>query len=288
MVHFFVYNANGHCPSSNRFAFVGSHPFFQQHIRAVPAVSAAHWSFSIGGSVRHPLILTLDDLQGFPSVEWTCAVACASPNPLLGQANWRGVPLATLLAELNIDPEAQHARIYSADGYSSSLTLERLCAALLVYEMDGQPLTPDHGFPARLIAPGLYGYKMPKWVTHIRLSDVQTPGFWESRGWPEAGMVQPLASIRDAQPAPNGGLIISGVAYGGEQGVARVEVSLDDGDWTPAILTRGGDHEWSSWQVGWTSDYTGDVLCRVRAIDTDGNIQPNPHAAILRILQERA
>lgn len=267
---------------------MGSHPFFQQHIRTVPAVLAAHWSFSIGGSVRHPLILTLDDLRAFPSEEWACVVACAARRPLVGQAMWRGVPLSALLAELNIDPSAQYARVSSADGYSASLTLPQLRAALLVYEMDGQPLPAEHGYPARLIAPGLYGYKMPKWVTHIRLNDQPAPGYWEARGWSEDGYVRPLAAIQDAQPASNGDLLISGVAYAGERGIAAVEISLDDGDWTPGTLTPGTAHEWTRWHALWTPTANGDVVCRVRAIDRAGNIQPEPHSTILRIFQERA
>ncbi len=281
MAQVFVYNAD--VSIKHRFAFVG---LFKQHIRAVPVIAAAHWSFSIGGSVRHPLILTLNDLRAFPAQTWTCPLACASADPLLGQAEWRGVPLAALLAEVELLPTAEHVSVYSADGYRASLTLERLRGALLAYAMDGQPLPPEHGFPARLIVPGLYGYKMHKWVTHIRLGSAPAPGFWEARGWPEAGLVRPTAALREAQAAPNGDLVISGVAYAGGREVG-VEVSLDHGDWTPAEVARV-DSGWTRWQAIWTPTAGGDVLCRVRATDASGSVQSKPHSTILRIVQERA
>jgi hypothetical protein len=261
---------------------VGS--LFQQHIRTIPAITAAHWSFSIGGAVRHPLILTFDDLRAYPSVEWPCALACAARSPLIGHANWRGVPLAALLAELDFAPAIQHARIYSADGYHASLTLERLGGALLAYEMDGAPLPPEHGFPARLIAPGLYGYKMPKWVTHIRLGDAPAPGYWEARGWPDDGAARPLASIEATQAQVNGDILISGVAYAGQEAITGVEVSVDDGDWTPVTFTV--EQDWVRWQAAWTPGAAnGDVVLRARA-RTHSQLS-RPHTVILRIVQER-
>ncbi|MFN8451593.1 MAG: molybdopterin-dependent oxidoreductase [Anaerolineae bacterium] len=143
---------------------------FQQSIRITPQINQAYWSFAITGRVARPLILSFDDLRQFPTETLRCAIACAgtsSGRPLLGEAIWRGVPLRALLADVTVGSSARYARVHAADGYTTVLPLDQLANALLVYEMDGAPLLPRARLPARLIAPGLQGYKMPKWIERI-------------------------------------------------------------------------------------------------------------------------
>src|SRR5690606_27442530 len=124
-------------------------------------------------------------LRRFPTETRRCAIACAGMSrhrPLLGEATWRGVALRAPLDEIAIDDGAGFARIHAADRYTTVLTTDQLADTLLVYEMDGAPLPPAHGFPVRLIAPGLHGYKMPKWIERIELTNSSDGGFWEARG----------------------------------------------------------------------------------------------------------
>ena len=123
-------------------------------------------------NVRRPLILSYADLLALPTQTLRCAITCAAPNsdqPLIGEAVWRGVPLQTLLDELDNPPNAHYAHIAAADGYTTVLPLDALAQTLLVTAMDDAPLPLEHGYPARLIAPGLHGYKMPKWIERIEL-----------------------------------------------------------------------------------------------------------------------
>jgi hypothetical protein len=238
---------------------VGS--FFRQHIGAIPNINPHHWSFSISGSVRQPLSLTFQDLHTLPSVEVPATIACAGRGNLLGHALWRGVPLQSLLDQLDILSPARYASVVAADG---------------------APLSPEHGFPARLIAPGLSGYKMPKWVTHIRLSDALSPGYWETRGGTLDGAAGVTAVILDACPQDAETVVISGIAYAGERALSQVEINVDDSPWMPVSFVDDAPHSRAQWQTTWTTRGRGDYLFRVRATDSSAR-QSDPHAVVIRI-----
>jgi len=175
---------------------------FIQHLRHIPVINPRHWGFVIHGAVRHPFLLDQADVRAYPAVDVSAALMCAHqprgdmPDaPLAYNAVWTGVPLSSLLADIEIDPSVTGAALHAADGYTSNLTLDQLRGAYLVYAMDGQPLPPEHGFPARIIVPGLYGYKMPKWIERIELMTTPRPGFWEARGMSHTGRAQAHAWI---------------------------------------------------------------------------------------------
>ena len=243
---------------------------FHHSIRSIPPVNPNYWSFAITGRVRHPLILSYADLQSLPTQTMRCAVACAATSadrPLIGEALWRGVPLSHLLDNVTIDPSAQFARIHAADGYTTVLPLDRLAQTLLVYEMDGQPLAPEYGFPARLIAPGLFGYKMPKWIDRIELTDTSDGGFWESRGWSIDGTMTVKAALTGRSISPSGAPILSGVAYAGEHPITSVQISIDGGGWMPVPLTPAEPFALTHWQIDWTPPGAGEYHVRVQASD---------------------
>lgn len=258
---------------------------FQQHIRTIPSLNPAYWSFAIIGRLRRPFILSFDDLRQFPAQSQRSVIACvatSSHRPLLGEALWRGVPMSALLAEIDLDPAARFARVHAADGYTTVLPLDALANTLLAYEMDGAPLPSEHGFPARLIAPGLHGYKMPKWVERIELTDTPDGGFWESRGWSLHGAADVKAAFLSHEHHTDGSLTLSGVAYSGAQPVASVSVSIDGGDWMPVSFTQDDPHALARWQVDWTPSGLGDYHARVRAyaVNTPKHAE---HARVIRI-----
>ncbi len=255
---------------------------YQQSIRTIPQVHPGHWSFAVIGGVRHPLILSYDDLLTFPTQTIRAAIACAGVSkdrPLIGEAVWRGVPLQSLLDELVIAPEMRFARIHAADGYTAVLPLDRLANTLLAYEMDGAALPPEYGFPARLIAPGLFGYKMPKWVERIELSDSPDGGFWESRGYSLEGAATVKVALLSHEQNADGSVTLTGAASSGFHPVRSVHVSIDDGDPMPVAFTLDTPFALAHWHIDWEPPYPGDYLVRVRA--TDG-ITDAEHTLVIR------
>jgi len=258
--------------------------FFRQNNRPIPTLNADYWAFSLGGLVRHPLVWSYGDVLALPSVDVPCAIACIGNKPggeWMGNAVWQGTPLAGLLDELTILPEARYARLLAADKYTATLPLERLRGALLVYGMNGETLPPEHGFPVRLIVPGLYGYKMPKWIERIELTDTPPIGMWEQRGWSADGIVQTTSAILSprSKETVSGVVQFSGMAYAGERIITAIELSIDGAPWMPVPFTPGIGASWTTWQIDWTPPGVGDYQARVRATDSDGFTQSEVSAA---------
>lgn len=252
---------------------------FQQRIRSTPQVNLNYWSFAITGKVRHPLILSFPDLQQFPTETIHSALTCSAANTPFTEADWRGVPLSILLDQISIDSAAQYARVHTADGYTTVLPLDALAETWLVYERDGAPLLPEQGFPARLIAPGLHGYKMPKWINRIELTESLPTGFWEARGWSLEGAAEPKAAILSHEIV-NGALHLSGVAYAGRREVTSVQISIDGGDWFSIPLSPATPFALNRWQIQWTPPSIGDYSVRVRASDASSHAE---HSRIIRV-----
>lgn len=260
---------------------------FQQSIRTTPHINQAYWSFAITGRVARPLILSFDDLRQFPTETLRCAIACAgtsSGRPLLGEAVWRGVPLRALLADVTVSASARYARIHAADGFTTVLPLDQLAEALLVYEMDDAPLPLAHGFPARLIAPGLLGYKMPKWIERVELTESSDGGFWESRGWSLDGTAGVNAAILSHRQQADGSIALAGIAYGGSQPVTSVEVSIDNDGWMPVSFIQDNPLALAHWRAEWTPSNPGagdyQVIVHVHAAK---RLEPAEHAVIVKV-----
>lgn len=184
-------------------------------------------------------------------------------------AVWHGVSLATLLDELTIDPTVTGATLYAADGYTSNLTLDQLRAAYLVYAVDGQPLPPEQGYPARIIVPGLYGYKSPKWIERVHLAAEPVPGVWESRGWNNAEIHPTLAfdDPRVDNDHPLGEpLTLSGKALTDQPILARLHRPISR-HVLPVTTQPSAAGILSEWQVTWTPDIPGDFMIYVSSGD---------------------
>lgn len=247
-----------------------------QHKDFLPDVES--WFLKLDGLVEKPFHLSMDNLRGLPAVAMSVAIACigsSARHPLVKQAVWKGVPLQDLLAEAQVNPDATYAQFTAADGYSTYVPTALVSDALLAYSVDGHDLPPEQGYPLRLVVPGVYGFKMPKWIQRIELTQTPTPGYWEAQGWSASGQVQTASHIFTPHhmEAVNGLVQLSGVAYAGQRAITQVDVSIDDADWMPVPFTPSTPGSWTRWQAEWQPPAPGDYLVKVRATDSGGFTQ---------------
>jgi DMSO/TMAO reductase YedYZ molybdopterin-dependent catalytic subunit len=246
-----------------------------------PDINVDDWSLDIGGLVDRPLRLSYADIKAMAAVEQYATLECIS-NPvggdLIGTAKWKGVRLRTLLEQAGIKPTVQDVVLRAADGYSDSIPLDRARqdGTLLVYEMNGAPLTPTHGFPVRLLVPGIYGMKNVKWIMQIELVDHDYKGYWQKRGWDDRAEYKTMSRIDVPETsASRTGATIAGIAFAGDRGISRVEVSTDGGaTWEPAELRAPlSPYTWVLWQHRWIPTRAGESELLVRATDGRGEAQ---------------
>lgn len=247
-----------------------------------PSVDSHTWTLRIDGAANSPYSLTYDQLRALPRVEQYHTLECISNDvggDLMSNGLFTGVSLAQVLGAAGIKPSVSNVVFTGADGYSDSLLLSQALdpRSLIAYLLDGQPLPKAHGFPARLLIPGLYGMKNGKWLTHLQLNTTSYTGYWEQQGWTPLAHVK-LTSRIDT-PAHGASLLagqhwVAGVAYSGAVGISRVEVSIDGGQtWAAARLKRPlGELTWTLWEYLWTAT-RGTYILGVRAIDLQGNVQ---------------
>ncbi len=263
--------------------------FYRQSYGEIPDVGAGGWRLTIDGLVQNPQSFTLDDLKALPAVEEMRTLECiGNPvgGPLIGNAVWKGVYLQTLLAAIQVRPEAIRAKFQAADDYFTSVYLEWIThpQTMLIYEMNGEPLTREHGFPLRILMPGLYGQKNPKWLTHIEFSDKIEGGYWEKQGWSDIASVQTNSIIQ--QPANLASVAgatvpVFGVAFAGSRKIAAVEVQVDDGEWQPTTLVQADSSlVWTQWSFDWPAK-DGKHTLAVRAVDETGFVQTEKSQTLL-------
>lgn len=251
----------------------------------VPQVDPGSWTLRVSGLVDEPFEITFDELLALPLVEHHVTLTCVSNEvggDLVGNARWLGYPVRDLLARAGVREGADMVLSTSADGWTASTPLDVLAdpdrACLLAVGMNGEPLPPEHGFPARLVVPGLYGYvSATKWVTELKVTTfADDVAYWSTRGWSERGPIK-LASRIDTPRAGTsvdaGRVTVAGVAWAQHTGVAAVEVQVDDGPWEPATLAGTvGPDTWRQWSYAWDAT-AGDHRLTVRATDADGRVQ---------------
>lgn len=250
-----------------------------------PVIDPEQWSLRIHGMVEEEVTLTMDDLLDLPLEEHHITLTCVS-NPvggdLVGNATWLGYPVRDLLARARPTSQADMVLSHSFDGFTASTPIGALTddrAALLAVGMNGEPLTPIHGFPARLVVPGLYGFvSATKWVTELEVTrfDEKT-AYWTDRGWDEKAPI--LVASRIEVPGPlakvaAGDLRVGGTAWAQRSGIERVEVKLDDGEWTRADLAEEVTIDtWRQWRADFAEVAAGSHTLTVRATDKDGTVQ---------------
>lgn len=248
----------------------------------VPQVMAETWSLTIDGMVDRPVTLTYADLLELPMVERDITIMCVSNpvgGPYIGTARWLGAPLVPLLERAGIRGEADQLLSTSIDGWTCSTPLDGLAERepLLAIGMNGEPLPLEHGFPVRMIVPGLYGFiSATKWVTRITATTyAASPAYWTVRGWATDAPV--LTSSRIDLPGgaiTAGAVQLAGVAWAmNGDGVARVEVQIDAGPWQDANLAdEPNARTWRQWWLDWDAT-PGEHVVTVRATNGLGEVQ---------------
>jgi DMSO/TMAO reductase YedYZ molybdopterin-dependent catalytic subunit len=248
-----------------------------------PTVDAATWQLEIGGKVERPFALTYEELRALPAVEDYRTLLCISNEvggDLIGNAHWRGVRLRDLLEPAGPSARAFKVVFTCADDYQDSVRFEKAMQpdTIVVYEMNGEPLTPKHGYPARLLIPGIYGMKNVKWVRKIEVLEGDFRGFWQQRGWSEEAVVKTMSRVDTLPGQATVGvepLWLGGVAFAGDRGIARVEYSVDGGrSWQVAQVKEPlGPLTWVLWMAEWTPPAPGQYTIKVRATDHAGTTQ---------------
>lgn len=254
----------------------------------VPQLDPAQWSLEVHGMVDEPFTITWDELLALPLEEHHVTLACVSNSvggDLIGNALWLGYPIRALLERAKPQAGADMVLSRSDDGFTAGTPLDVLQdpdrASLLAVGMNGEPLPVDHGFPARLVVPGLYGYvSATKWVTSLQVTTFDADqGYWTPRGWSALGpvKVQSRIDVPRGSVAP-GAVTVAGVAWAQHTGIGTVEVRADDGDWVTAELAETvGSDTWRQWRVSVDLE-AGDHTLAVRATDADGLVQTDAEA----------
>ena len=250
----------------------------------VPRPDPESWRLKITGMVDREVEFSLDDLMKRPLYEQYVTISCVSNEvggDLVGNAKWTGVRLVDLLDEAGVQPAAEQLVGRSVDGWTAGFPVELAFDGrdpLLAIGMNGEPLPPRHGFPARLIVPGLYGYvSATKWIEEIELTTWDGfDGYWIPRGWAKEAPVKTQSRIdhpRNGQTVAEDPLVIAGVAWAPTRGIEKVEVQLDDGEWIECELTAPlSDKAWVQWKVE-VPTQAGTHEARVRATDGTGVTQ---------------
>jgi DMSO/TMAO reductase YedYZ molybdopterin-dependent catalytic subunit len=252
-----------------------------------PRVDATTWALTLKGMVDRETTLTYDDLLAMPQFEQYVTIACVSNRvggSLVGNALWSGVDLRAVLDTAGVQPGADQIVGRSVDGFTvgfpTAWAMDPVRQPMIALGMNGVPLPIDHGFPARLIIPGLYGYvSATKWLSEIELTTWDGfDAYWVPLGWAKEAPI--LTQSRIDVPRAGSTLTagtqtdIAGVAWAPDRGVSRVDVSIDGGDWQPAeVSVPLNDATWVQWRLRWTAADPGDHEIRVRATDGEGVTQ---------------
>ncbi len=246
--------------------------------------------------VDKPMTLTYDDLLARPQVERIVTLCCVSNEvggEYISNASFQGVLLADILREAGVKDGAEQVFSTSLDGWTSGFPVAAALDgrdAMIALGMNGEALPLEHGFPARLVVPGLYGYvSATKWLSKIDLTTWDSAeGFWVPRGWAREAPIKTQSRIdvpRDGQRVAAGSTKIAGIAWAQHRGVERVEVRVDDGPWQQARLGSDvSDDAWREWVLDWDAK-PGKHTIQVRATDKNGDTQtadiapPDPDGA---------
>jgi DMSO/TMAO reductase YedYZ molybdopterin-dependent catalytic subunit len=245
-----------------------------------PEVDGAAWRLHVNGLVDNQLELTLDEIRTMPSQTQILTMQCIS-NPIGGDltssSRWTGVLFNDLLAQAGVQASAAGAYITSTDGFYEFVTMEDIQdeRCLLVYEMNGETLPVEHGFPLRVYIPNRYGMKQPKWIENIELVAERIDGYWVDRGWDREAFVNTVSVVDTVVVDQNTNeALTGGIAWASARSISKVEVQVDEGDWQEAELIAPplSSLNWVLWRYSWPYA-EGRHSVAVRAYDGEGQLQ---------------
>lgn len=257
--------------------------FYLQTYSGEPNVNGNAWSLKVEGLVSNPATLRLNDIKALPSLSQMRTLECIG-NPVggsqVGNTNWKGALFTAFAEKVGVKTGASWVVITGDDGYFTSIPLAKLMNAntMLAYEMGGEPLPRGHGFPLRMLIPGVYGQKQPKWMVKVEFTDREAVGTWEEKGWSHEAGINPNAIIdspTENQKLSGQVFVIRGIAFAGEVGVAKVEVSTDRGrSFNPAQIQHGPQNfVWTMWAYPWLLPASGKTTIVARVTDNSGRVQ---------------
>ncbi|HMK50117.1 MAG TPA: molybdopterin-dependent oxidoreductase [Thermodesulfovibrionales bacterium] len=252
----------------------------------VPDINYEKFSLRIEGLVEKPYQLTMRDLEKMKDKEEFVTLECIG-NPVGGDsisnALWEGVTLKKILDRASPKEGIVKAVFHADDGYSDSIpySLARSEDVFLAYKMNGEPLPKIHGYPLRMIVPGIYGMKHVKWISKVELVNYDFKGYWEKRGWSDESVIPVMSAIlmpMEGKRIPLGNYVLGGIAFGGRHGISRVQVSLDDREtWQEAEVKKPlSKWSWVLWRYDWKPNRAREYTITVRGIDRSGNVQESP------------
>ena len=272
-----------HEPARLRQAITPNDEFYVTSYRSPPDIRVEQWSLSIKGLVEKPFALTHPQLLARPAVSEIVTLECVGNGltaDAISTAQWKGVPLKALLDEAGVASHAADVVFRAADGYSDSIPFARAMAGdvLVAHRMNGVPLPRGHGFPARIIVPGIYGMKHVQWLTEIEVVEQDYKGYYQLKGWSDEAVVKTSSHI---DLPGHGGVIkgavtmVQGYAFAGVRGIRQVEVSTDGGEtWNVADLEPElSPSAWRFWKYRWAIARPGRYTLAVRATDSRERLQ---------------
>jgi len=267
--------------------------FYRVDIALVtPRIDASTWTLTVDGMVDNPFTLTYDELLGMPMIERDITLTCVS-NEVGGQyvssTRWLGVPFSEIIKRAGVQSGVEQAYSYSSDsGYTCSTPYQALTDgrdAMIVVGMNGEPIPDDHGYPARMLVPGLFGFvSATKWLERIEFTTyAKRSAYWTDRKWATDAPILVQSRIdlpKSLSTLPKDKPVIAGVAWAQHRGIEKVEIKIDDGDWTPVKLAAdGGVDLWRQWSYVYDGP-AGQHQAQVRATDLNGKTQPEERTKV--------
>ena len=254
------------------------------------------WQLFVTGEVKHKMKLGWRDILNRKSFDQIVTLECIDTLPggdSLGNAAWRGISLKHLLQEVGADEETARDVVFrAADGYDDSIPFQRAMQddVMLAYLMNGEKLPKEHGFPLRLVVPGLYGIKNVKWIIEIEVYNGDYKGYWQRRGWTDEGTIKTFSRIDSPghyQSLRGPEQTFRGIAFGGPHSISKVELTFDRGNtWKEAELEPTlSPYSWVIWNYRWRPPKAGKYQVQVRAMDSMGKpqiaeiVRPQPNGA---------
>jgi DMSO/TMAO reductase YedYZ molybdopterin-dependent catalytic subunit len=259
--------------------------YITSYSSTAPNIRLDEYRLRTEGLVENPYTLTFQEVEAMKDKQEYVTLECIG-NPVGGtaisNALWEGVMLRKILEKANPRPGIIKVAFFAADGYTDSIPYELALSddVFVAFRMNGDPLPQEHGYPLRVVVPGIFGMKNVKWLSKIELMNYDFKGYWEKDGWSDEAVIPVMSEVlmpMDGKTIPFGHYVMGGIAFGGRHGISRVQVSIDGQSWQEAeIKPPLSKWAWTLWRYDWTPTREGNFSLRVRAYDRAGKVQESP------------